>query len=268
MTRRGLTLIELMVTLVVLGLLGMALARLMIGNSRFVGRHEATLEARQNARAAMNLVATELRMVSDGGLLAAAAESVTVRIPYAFGLLCRNTTALRVPADSVVLASAVPGGIAYRQNSGLYAFDPSVTITTGGPSADCTVDGIGLTTGARHITLSRAGIAPPGTIFYLFQVITYKFAPSTQFPGRIGLWRRAGGGAEEELLAPFATTARFAFLVGSRLSVTTTPPSPLSQVAGLELRLVGESEAPPNGASAPTRYALLPRVKFVNRPLP
>lgn len=86
MTRRGVTLVELLVTLLVLGFLGTALARLMISNSRFVSKQEALLEARQTARAAMNVMLPELRMVSDGGLVAADPDSVTVRVPYVFGI--------------------------------------------------------------------------------------------------------------------------------------------------------------------------------------
>jgi prepilin-type N-terminal cleavage/methylation domain-containing protein len=264
MTRRGLTLIELLITLIVFGILGTALSRLMISNSRFVGRQEALLEARQTARAAMHVIATELRMVSDGGLRAASAESVTVRIPYVFGVLCRNDRAAIMPADSVVFASAVTGGIGYRLTSGAYAFDTGVTMTLGGTSADCTADSIRPVQPGQHVTMSRAGIAPVGTVFYMFQLVTYKFAASAQLPGRVGLWRRVGSGADEEILSPFASTARFAFLTGTRLTVQTTPP-PTNQIQGLELRLVGESEFVPNGAGAPTQYALMPRIKFVNR---
>jgi prepilin-type N-terminal cleavage/methylation domain-containing protein len=264
MTRRGLTLIELIITLVIFGILGTALARLMISNSRFVGRQEAQLEARQTARAAMHVITAELRLVSDGGVRAAAAESVTVRIPYVFGVLCRNATGAVTPADSVISASAVQGGIAWRLVSGSYAFDEAVTMSTGGTASDCTADSIKVVPGGGRVTLSRSGIAPPGTVFYIFQRVTYKFAASAQLPGRLGLWRQVGGGAAEEILSPFGTATRFAFLTGTRLLVQTAPP-PLNQIQGLELRLVGESERPPNGAATPTQYVLMPRVKFVNR---
>lgn len=264
MTRRGLTVIELLITMVVFGILGTALARLMISNSRFVGRQEALLEARQTARAAMNAITAELRLVSDGGVRAASAESVTVRIPYVFGVLCRNTTGAVTPSDSVISASAVQGGIGWRLVSGAYAFDSTVTMSMGGTASDCTQDSIKVVPGGRHVTLSRSGIAPSGTVFYIYQRVTYKFAASTQLPGRVGLWRRVGSGAYEEILSPFSVGSRFAFLTGSRLTVQTTAP-PLSQIQGLELRLIGESEMPPNGENTPTRYALMPRVKFVNR---
>ena len=78
------------------------------------------------------------------------------------------------------------------------------------------------------------------------------------------MWRHAKGGTAEELLAPFDTAARFVFLVGSRLTPQTAVPSPLSDVRGLELRLVGASVATAQGASSPTVFALHPRVRFAN----
>jgi prepilin-type N-terminal cleavage/methylation domain-containing protein len=264
MTRRGFTLIELLVTLVVLAILGTALARLMMSNSRFVARQEAQLEARQTARAAMNVVTTELRMVSDGGLLAASADSVRVLVPYAFGVLCRNGYALLAPPDSAAYAAAVPGGIAYQQASGGYTFNGAVAVTgTTASTTECDKDSLRLVPGGKRITLSSTTL-PTTAIFYLYQRVTYKFAASVALPGRRALWRNTSAG-NEELLAPFADSARFAFLVGSRLTVQTTVPAFLSQIRGLELRLTGESEGIPEGASAPIRFPLAPRVKFMNQ---
>ncbi len=264
MTRRGFTLIELLITIVIFAILGLALARLMISNSRFVARQEAQLEARQTARAAMNVVITELRMVSDGGLLGASADSVRIQVPYAFGVLCRNGYALLAPPDSAAYAAAVPGGIAYQQSTGGYVFNPSVTVTgITASTTECDKDSLRLVPGGKRITLSSTSL-PTTAIFYLYQTVTYKFAASVALPGRVALWRNTSAG-DEELLAPFASSARFAFLVGSRLTVQTTVPAPLSLVRGLELRLTGESEAAPEGATAPTQFPLSPRVKFMNQ---
>jgi prepilin-type N-terminal cleavage/methylation domain-containing protein len=265
MTRRGLTLTELLVTMVVFGILGTALARLMIGNSRYVSRQDTLLEARQTARAAMNVMLPELRMVSDGGLVAAAAESVKVQVPYAFGVLCRNQYAILAPPDSVVYGSAVHGGIAYQQPAGAYTFDPTVTVTgTTTVTSDCDADSIRAVPGGRRITLSVANLAPPARLFYLYQTVTYRFGASAALPGRRALWRRVGG-TDEELLAPFDTAARFAFLVGSRLTVQTAVPGSLPSVQGLEIRLVGQSVGTPQGGAGPARFSLYPRVRFGNK---
>jgi len=268
-TRRGVTLVELLITMVVFGILGTALARLMISNSRYVSRQEALLEARQTARAAMNVMLPELRMVSDGGLIAAAPDSITARVPYAFGVFCRDEYAVLAPPDSTVYATAIPGGIAYQLASGLYAFDATVTVTgTTTNTSDCDADSIRAVPGGPRITLSVEDLAPAGRLFYLYQTVTYRFAASTALPGRRALWRRAGGGAAEELLAPFDTAARFRFLVGSRLTAQTAVPAPLSNIRGLELRLVGASLFPAQGAAEPTRFALQPRVRFGNMLVP
>lgn len=268
MNRRGVTLVELLITLVVFGILGTALARLMISNSRYVSRQEALLEARQTARAAMNVILPELRMVSDGGLIAAATDSVTVRVPYAFGVLCHNEYAILAPTDSVVLANAVPAGIAYQTTGSSYTFDPTITMAgTTTLTTDCDTDSIRVVPGGQRITLT-APIGWSGSVFYLYQTVTYKFGSSAALTGRRALWRRADGAAAEELLAPFDTAARFAFLVGSRLAVQTAVPSPLSNVRGLELRLVGASVSPAQGMAEPTQFALQPRVRFGNMLVP
>ena len=69
MTRnsKGFTLIELMVGMIVTGIMGVALTQMLINNSRFVAQTEAMINARQAARAALNLLGAELAMVSDSG---------------------------------------------------------------------------------------------------------------------------------------------------------------------------------------------------------
>lgn len=265
MTQRGFTLTELLVGMFVFAVLATALARLIVSNSRFVSRQETMLDARQTARAAMSVVVPEMRMVSDSGLIAASRDSVTARIPYAFGLLCHNGFAVLAPPDSTIYATAVYGGIAYQQSNGSYAFDSTVTVLgTTAFTSSCDADSVRALPGGMRIRLSSAGL-PARRIFYLYQRVTYKFAPSTALPGRRALWRRAGLSTPEELLAPFDTAARFAFLVGPRLTVQTAVP-PLSSVRGLELRFAAESVANARGSNAPDRFALFPRVRFANTP--
>ncbi|MFQ6047330.1 MAG: PilW family protein, partial [Gemmatimonadales bacterium] len=63
MQERGFTLIEVMIGMVVLAILGTALTQMLLSDSRFVNRQEAMLDARQAARAAMNIMTVELRLV-------------------------------------------------------------------------------------------------------------------------------------------------------------------------------------------------------------
>jgi prepilin-type N-terminal cleavage/methylation domain-containing protein len=268
MRRRGFTLTELLVGMFVFAILATALARLIVSNSRFVSRQEAMLDARQTARAAMAVVVPELRMVSDSGLIAASPSSITIRVPYAFGVLCHNGYAVLAPPDSTVYATAVYGGIAYQQASGAYAFDTTVTITgTTTQTSDCDADSIRAIAGGPRIRLS-ASLASSGRLFYIFETVTYSFAPSAELTGRRALWRQAGANPAEELLAPFDTAARFAFLVGSRLKVQTAVPAHLSDVGGIELRFTAQSVSTAEGATTPHQFALYPRVRFTNKLIP
>lgn len=277
MNRRGFTLTELLVTMAVMAILGVALARIIINNSRFVGQQDAMMEAREAARAAMNTMTPELRMISDGGLVAASAESVTARVPYAFGMMCPYVpgsprTASLMPTDSVTYASAVPGGLAWRTSAGTYSSPiTGITVTAALSSVVCTADSIRLVPAGRFIDISGIPSSQQpdsGSIFYLFQTVTYKFAPSADLPGRIGLWRRAGSAGYEELVAPFDPAARFAFLMGVNMQVdtrTNVAAAALDSVRGLELRLVGASDYVPQGESGYTTFDLRTNVAFLNK---
>lgn len=272
MSTRGFTLIELLIGMTVTAILGVALARILISDSRFVGRQEAMIDARHAARAAMNLMTVELRMVGDGGLLAATPDSVTVQVPYAFGVTC-NTSGTDlivslIPRDSLMYATAVLDGMAWRDDTGTYNRITGIAVASSSDMAACQADSIRVVPGGELIAISGIPGIPPGTgrIMYLYQTVTYRFATSTEIPGRLGLWRRVGLAAAEELVAPFDSTTGFGCLVGPNLQVQTCPPGGgLSTVRGLELRLSGESEFDSPGLGRPERFPLTTQISFFNK---
>ncbi len=275
MTRRGFTLTELLAAMVVMALLGTALAQLLISNSRFVGRQDAMMDARATARAALYTMLTELHMVGENGLNAASKDRVEVIVPYAFGVACRTTSGTMIaslmPTDSQSFAAAVPDGIAWRDSStGNYSIRTrNPTVAPSSDYAACQADSIRVVPGGSLVAIGRVGGgAPPGSLFYLYQTITYRFRPSADVPGRLGLWRRVNGGPYVEIAAPFDTAARFAFLTKASLEVDTRTrvrTSELDSVRGLELRLVGASVATTPGTSSPQRFELTTRILFMNR---
>lgn len=274
MTRSGFTLIELLVAVVIAGILGTALTRLLVNDSRFVARQEAMLSARRTARTGMAWAGIELRMVGRGGLRAAARDSVTVRVPYAFGIVCGrlsgNEVLSMMPSDSLSTSTAVPTGIAWRRGDGGWTTDNSITVLTSGDPSVCAADSIRIVPDGRTIAVSGvpAGAPnepPPGSIAYLFQDVTYWFAASVDIPGRMALWRRAGSQASEELVAPLDTASSFGFLRDAASMVATTlPPSDLTTVQGLELRIIGESEETLRDAGEPVEFPLVAQIRFMN----
>ena len=264
--------VELLVGTMVMAVLGLALVQMLISDSRFVSRQYAMVSARQTARAAVNAMVAELRMTGDSGLLAAASDSVRVQVPYAFGMTCDSTGGVTIgsliPPDSLAYATAVPGGVAWRRYQGDYRFVSGITIASSTDTATCATDSVRVIPGGMLVSMSGFSVAdqpPPGRIFALYHTLTYRFAPSTELPGRVALWRQAGTAASEELAAPFDSTASFAFLTGVSYTVQTNPPANLQEVRGLELRLVGASELAPQGQTEPERFELVTRIPFLNR---
>ncbi len=274
MKRAGFTLVELLVAVIVAGILTTALARLLVNDSRFVARQEALLSARRTARTAQNWLATELRMVGDSGLRAAAPDSITVLVPYAFGLACDRVGSAHIvslaPSDSLAYAMAVPTGIGWRRTTGEWVFVDGIGATPSTDSTTCVADSIHTVPDGRLVGLSGVPSGPPfrpisGSIAYLYQKVTYRFAASVDLPGRIALWRRVGTGAAEELAVPFEASSGFGFLTNVGMTALATPPANLGAVRGLELRLIGASETTPRGASGPSTFPLIAQVAFMNR---
>jgi prepilin-type N-terminal cleavage/methylation domain-containing protein len=268
MQHRGFTLIELLIAIIMLAVLATALTRILLSDSRFVSQQEALLTARQTARAAMNVMNVELRMVSDSGLLAASADSVYFRSPYAFGMACRASAGERIislmPTDSAMYASATPSGIARRTAAG-FSFHPGLAVTTSTNTAACTADSIRVVPDGFLVGVTPDTAAQSGEIVYLYQDVTFRYMASSDMPGRIGLWRRVGLGAYEELAAPFDSTARFRFLVGQNLQRMDTPPVDLTTVTGLELSIVAQSYEAPRGRSDYQTFDLPVQVVFMNK---
>jgi hypothetical protein len=262
-----------MVALVIAGIIGIALTRLLINQSRFVAAQDGYMRARAGARAGLNVMLAELRGVTWGGLSSATADSITVLVPFASGVTCTQPSGgyqaiALFPYDSAAYAAAAMAGWAWRDDTGAWQYETGGTITAG-TAADCsgaTPPIAVLPNGTIvRVTPNDASTAA-GRSAYLYQTIRYAFAPSVEIAGRQALWRQVlPTGEREELVAPFDTSSGFGFLVGERLSYQAAVPSPLDSARGLRVRLVGQSEETPEGRSSVTSFDLNTNIVFVNR---
>ncbi len=122
MTRRvgraGFTLVETLITLVVAGVLGVAILTLILGQNRFYEHSDDAIYAQQTIRAAMDLMSSELRMISPTDLLAAEEDSLAARFDLVRGVVCDTLS-----SDDVYLfvydserepARRLPGGRGVR----------------------------------------------------------------------------------------------------------------------------------------------------------
>ncbi len=282
MTRRGFTITELVLGLTVMGILGVALTRILMNDSRFVSKQDAMLSSRQAARAALNTIVSELSVVGDSSVVAATRDSLTVRVPIAFGTACRSVSGTvkvvtLLPVDSVAWANLISPGVFWRQRTGYVKRLTGTTTVASAAASDtsyCHQDSVRQITGGKliRLTVASAAVMPESlSVITIYQRVTYKFAASTDLSGRIGLWRLPNGGTAEELVTPFDTSARFAYLMGGAKSATMTLTTSavtgtgLDSIRGVELRLFAASENKPQGSSSYQMFPLKTRVRFGNK---
>ena len=263
--------------MVVLGVIGAALTRLFLSQSRFYDQEAQLRRARLVSRMAINTVLSDVRMVeATGGLVSATPTQVTMRVPYAMGVVCANTGAQTTlslwPVDSTVYATAGFSGYGWRDSLGNVTYVEAGTAVANDNASLCVAANVVTLPGGRVV-----GVRPPlpatlptvtavGTTVFLIQRLTYEFKPSVALPGRMALWRTTVvTGQTDELVAPFDTSAKFRFFVVGSDTAQAAVPSPVSNVHGLELGLTSQSDRAAEGATAPRQAQVVTAVFFNNQ---
>jgi hypothetical protein len=280
--RRGVTLVELLLGLVLASILGVSLLRITVTQSRFNDRMEAGRSARSVARTAVNYLSSELRMTdAHDGVVLANANQLRVREPYAVGLMCTvsgtQLTAVFMPVDSMLdqmgysgigVRGAMDGQYTYYAANGTLPSSPGNTACTSSP-ANMTVP-----TGARVLRMTTTAAVSPlpavATPVTLYRFVEFSFENSTAVPGRRGLYRKVLNSAgvalsTEELVAPFDSTARFRFFILNNRIASDTVPTALADMRGIEIRLAGESERTVRGQPSPEQANQVTSIFFLNR---
>jgi hypothetical protein len=269
-----------MVGLVLLGIISVLFTRLLINQAKFFDLQSASNAARNVSRGPINRVVSDLRMVeAEGGVIAAAPAAITVRVPYAIGVVCSTqgtppaTEVTLLPVDSVMYNAQGFYGYAWRDNStGHYSY-VEAGAAAGVPKVvgACTAAGITTLTNGPRISLvpGLPAAATLGTPVMLYRRIKYEFKASVLVSGAIGLFRTViwpdGTLTTEELAAPFAPSASFAFYTVNSRTPSTTAPADLTTLRGFELHLDGLSERTPAGKTAKAKAAFTTAVFFKNR---
>jgi len=253
--RRGFTIIELLVGIVLFAIVGAAFTKLLTVQGRFFDRQGMGNAARNVSRASLNRTVSDFRMIeATGGVVAASSTSLTVRIPYAIGVVCANsglgTVLSLLPVDSTTYANAGFYGYAWRNYlNGVYSYVENPATEGPGDAAVCTGVNITMVPNGKTVLVTpflpaNAGLGAP---VFLYSKIQYEFKTSTAVPGKLGLFRSTiapnGTLTTEEIVAPFANTAGWKFFTVNGGSVAqVNPPGNLADIRGLELHLDGISE--------------------------
>ncbi len=290
--RRGFTIMEVITALVIIGILGLAMTKLILGQTRGFQNQLGGRRARAAARSAMNILITDLRMTQDfGGVVAASADNrrIVVNVPVVFGIVCEvnaaNVVLSLIGADTFQVASSKYGGYAVRiPSTQVYGYsaagssDTVVSVSAG----RCHGGGVNIFADTGSIAgragrVVQASPAPPagavvGAPAFVYQQVVYAFRTSTAFPGRLGLYRTIAGrsGSDtltEELIAPFGDSAKFGYFVSpfpTRDSAVYTVPGNLNNIRGFRIKLPAESADTTPGRTTPQRTFTSTAVFFKN----
>lgn len=270
--------IELIVGIVLFAIVGALFTKLLTVQGRFFDRQGMGNAARNVSRASLNRVVSDFRMIeATGGIVAATPTSLTVRIPFAIGVVCKaangGTAVSLLPVDSTTYVNASYYGYAWRNfQTGVYAYVEAGSTKETGDPADCASVQITTVVPGKNVLVKPAvpAAAGLGTPVFLYSRVRYDFKASVAVPGKLGLWRTSiapnGNESTEELVAPFSNTARWAFFTLNGGTVAqANPPATLSDVRGLELHLDGMSEAIAPGRISNEQAPFTTAVYFKNR---
>jgi len=279
--RRGFTLVEMLISMIVLAIVGAGLVQMVMSQGRFMDHQEASRSSRAVSRGSLNRLFGEVRNVEAvGGVEAAAAGGTdfTLRVPYAYGIMCATngttTTLSLLPVDAAMYGAPGFSGFAWRDANGVYQYvtaGVSLSATGAGPCIAANITTLPSINGSPAGQTVNVGgtvnpVPPVGTIFFLFRRIRYEFKASTLVPGRVGLWRTlVTPSTGEELTAPLANTARVRFYVDYGTTAQAAVPGTLASIRGLEFQLDGQSEQAPRGSAAPITTSLNTSIFFNNR---
>lgn len=253
----------------------MALTRIMVAQARYFDHQKKSNLARNVSRGPLNRVVSDIRMVEAlGGVVSATSTAITVRVPYAIGVVCvsgvNGTQVSLLPVDSAMYAGPGFSGYGWRNGAGEYAYVETGALHDDGDLTLCNTAGIVTLTADKakvvRITPKLTDTASVGTPVFLYRRILYEFKSSTTVPGSIGLFRTiVATGESEELSAPYESAAKFRFYVGSSTTAQDSPPGTLSTLRGIQLNMTGVSENIASGATQQERAPFTTAVFFKNR---
>jgi prepilin-type N-terminal cleavage/methylation domain-containing protein len=281
--RAGFTLIEVMVALVLAVLLGGVIFQVLRGESRFVTVQSARQEVQQNARGALEILASELRAAQSFGLVNANTNSVTFLLPRAWGISCGGGTGNQAIA---LFPDQADPGVMFTLNNASGLMGNVGTLDAPNWSGNPNGGNMGRVTATANIDLNAAGnacaairptganagvirgmtitgnnlpIVPAGNQLYLYQWVQYDVAQTS------GEWwiRRSYGVADgsnpQPLAGPLTGSTGLAFsywdAAGNALATPGNNVALLQQVARIGIRVSATSRSQGNTNLTDTQTA-------------
>jgi hypothetical protein len=254
--RTGFTLVETIVALLLSSVVIILVSTTFLVQNQYYSSQMLHAGAQDNARAATERVASELRSVMDDGIVVAGARTLTLRSPIVVAMICD-----RQGNDANVHFEGGVAGLDTDEVAGVALRDPTtsawtyVTRTWGaldgggsGAASACATEGADTTgASAEFRTLGDlqtlfGGTHNEGVALMLFRETTFKIQDSQLDPGRLGLFRRIYGGSFVEFATGMDSTAQFQYRTGGAAYVDTITSASLGDIDAV--RIVADARKP------------------------
>jgi type II secretory pathway pseudopilin PulG len=255
--RSGFTLVEAIVSLTLSSVLIVLVSSVFLVQNRYFALQIARTAAQDNARAVTEMVASEIRSVTKGGVALAENKRLVVRSPMVMGVVCASgagpTTTVHLDGGDAGVTAADVAGLAQRNAlTGAWTYSDgttwaSVRLPGGTPAAACKANGAD-TVGAYKEFVNLSGTAPAlGTVIMLYRKVEYKFAASGMTPGSTALFRGAYGGTLVEFATGVDTTAQFQYRTTTSTYANSVLPLALPDIIAIRIQAMARRKPPTGG---------------------
>ena len=207
----------------------------LIQNQYYSGQIQAT-GAHDNARAATELIASEIRSVMQSGITVAGKKTLTIRTPMTMMVVCdigSSHATMYFDGGIAGLDTAEVAGAATRDTlTGAWTYGNSAwgTLARGGgnPGDDCADNGADTVSVSsdfyrleKTVLTTLFGATPVnGDVLILFRETTFKFQTSVMDPTTVGLFRQSYGDVLIEYATGMDTTSQFQYRLGTSYNDT------------------------------------------------
>lgn len=252
----GFTLVETLIALVLSTLVLALASHAFLVQTEFYSFQARRVGVHDNARAATELVARDVRNVAQDGMVVAGRRTLSLRSPIAIALVCHrqgspNADVLSEGGQSALDVDAV-AGVALRNDSTWEYVATTWALLDGSDltSADeCAANGAD-TVGVRDDfyrltdlnTVFVSGVRE-GDVVMLFRETTFTIGTSQLDSTTLGLFRADYGGQPVEFATGIDTTAHFEYRTAAGTYVDTVTAGALSNIDAV--RIVLEATRPP-----------------------
>jgi prepilin-type N-terminal cleavage/methylation domain-containing protein len=225
LNRRGFTLAELLVALVLLGIVSLGIYRVLLNNQRMYQAQTQRIDLQQNIRAAVTILPSDLREIdaADSDIVGMGSDSIRFRAMRQFGVAC-TPPVLGVGLGGLTITvwkSLTYGASLFSTNDSLLIFYAGATdttrsddvwipaaITANPTSATCTGgaanSGWQMTVSLSAITrvpfVNAAGGIPVNAPVRGFDMVTYKLYQASD--GQYYIGYRVGNGTIQPAIGP------------------------------------------------------------------